>query len=160
MDLLTDVLLVRRLQPWGGNINKRLVRTPTVYLRDTGLLHVLLSLGGIDDVLSHPIAGASWEGFVIEQLVAAAGPHRTPLYFRTEKGAEADLVLERGGEVEMIIEIKRSRATVASRGLHVARADLGPRETHVVHGGIGSWPMGDGIAATALADLVQSLRQR
>lgn len=159
VDLLADLLLVRRLQPWSGNIGKRLVRTPKVYLRDSGLLHALLSLGTLDDVLSHPVASASWEGFVIEQLVAAAGPHRTPLYFRTEKGAEADLVLERGGEVEMVIEIKRSTAPVASRGLHVARADLAPRETHVVHGGSDSWPMGNGVSATALSALVQRLRQ-
>src|SRR5690606_5964792 len=105
VDLLADLLLVRRLQPWSGNIGKRLVRAPKSYIRDSGILHALLGLETVDDVLSHPIAGMSWEGFVIEQLIAAAGPERTPLYFRTEKGAEADLVLERGGQVEVVVEI-------------------------------------------------------
>ncbi len=158
VDLLTDLMLVRRLMPWSGNIGKRLVRAPKVYIRDSGILHALLGLQTADEVQSHPVVGASWEGFVLEQLIAAAGPERIPLYFRTEKGAEADLVLERGGQVEMVIEIKRSIAPVASKGLRIARKDLGPRETYVVHGGDGTWPMGDDVTAVSLDALVQRLR--
>ncbi len=160
VDLLADLLLVRRLQPWSGNIGKRLVRAPKSYIRDSGILHALLGLETVDDVLSHPIAGMSWEGFVIEQLIAAAGPERTPLYFRTEKGAEADLVLERGGQVEIVVEIKRSTAPVPSKGLRIARDDLEPRETYVVHGGDATWPMGDGITAMPIDTLVQRLSAR
>jgi len=160
VDLLADLLLVRRLQPWSGNIGKRLVRAPKTYIRDSGLLHALLGLETADDVLSHPTAGMSWEGFVIEQLVAAAGPDRTPLFFRTEKGAEADLVLERGGRVEIVIEIKRSTAPVASKGLRIARDDLAPHETYVVHGGDARWPMGDGITAISLGEIVARLGAR
>ncbi len=160
VDLLTDLMLVRRLMPWSGNIGKRLVRSPKVYVRDSGILHALLGLRTADDIQSHPVVGASWEGFVIEQLIAAAGPDRIPLYFRTEKGAEADLVFERGGQVEMVIEIKRSTAPVASKGLRVARDDLGPRDTYVVHGGDATWPMGDDITAVSVGELVRRLGAR
>ena len=157
LDLLEDLLLVRRLPPWSGNLGKRLVRAPKTYLRDSGILHALLNLEQLDDVLSHPAAGASWEGFVIEQVIAAAGPERIPLYFRTEKGAEADLVLERGGRVEMVLEIKRSTAPTVSKGFHVARDDLEAREAYVVHGGKATWPMGGGITAISVTDLLARL---
>jgi hypothetical protein len=160
LDLLEGLLLIRRLSPWSGNLGKRLIRAPKTYLRDSGILHALLGLGSLDDVLSHPAAGASWEGFVIEQVIAAAGPERVPLYFRTEKGAEADLVLERGGRVEIVLEIKRSTAPIVSKGFHVARSDLRPREAYVVHGGLDSWPMGGGVTAISLADLTARLAGR
>ncbi len=132
MDLLVDLLLVRRLPPWSGNLGKRLVRLPKVYVRDSGVLHALLGLDTIDDVLSYAIAGPSWEGFVIENLIAAAGPNRIPLFFRTEKGAEVDLIFERGGRVEMVVEIKRSTAPTVSRGFRVACDDLAPKAAFVV----------------------------
>ena len=160
VDLLADLLLVRRLPPWSGNIGKRLVRAPKVYLRDSGILHALLGLESLDDVLSHPVTGASWEGFVLEQLIAAAGPERIALYFRTEKGAEADLVLERGGRVEAVVEIKRSTAPAVSKGFRIACDDLKPRAAFVVHGGEASWPMGDGVTAVSLPDLVKRLADR
>jgi len=136
------------------------VRAPKVYLRDSGLLHTLLGLPTRDDILSHPVVGASWEGFVLEQLIAAAGPERTAMYFRTEKGAEADVVLERGGRVEAVVEIKRSSAPVVSRGFRIASDDLAPRAAFVVHGGDASWPMGNGVTAVSLPDLVQQFAAR
>ena len=157
LDLLDDLLLVRRLPPWSGNLGKRLVRAPKTYLRDSGILHALLGLETLDAVLSHPAAGASWEGFVIEQLIAAAGPERIPLYFRTEKGAEADLVFERRGRVEMLIEIKRSTAPTVSKGFHISCDDLEPREAFVVHGGTDTWPIGDGVTAISVAALMARL---
>ncbi|MBU6367100.1 MAG: ATP-binding protein [Gemmatimonadetes bacterium] len=158
VDLLEQLLLVRRLQPWSGNTGKRLVRTPKVYLRDSGLLHALLGLTRLDDVLSHPVAGASWEGFAVEQLISAAGPEWQPLFFRTATGVEADLVLERGGVVEMVVEIKRSSAPVVSAGLHAAMAVLKPRRAFVVHGGEGTWPTPGGVTAIPLATLAAQLR--
>ena len=122
VDLLVDLLLVRRLPPWSGNVGKRLVRSPKVYVRDSGLVHALLELETWEDVLGHPVAGPSWEGFVIENLVAAAGERRTPSFYRTEDGAEVDLVFERGGSVEMAVEIKRTTAPSVSRGF--ARASI------------------------------------
>src|SRR5690606_40793787 len=98
VDLLVDLLLVRRLRPWSGNVGKRLVKTPKTYIRDSGLTHALLELETWDQILGHPVAGASWEGFVIENLIAAAGERRTPYYYRTAEGAEVDLLFERAGE--------------------------------------------------------------
>ncbi|MGH8228578.1 MAG: ATP-binding protein [Steroidobacteraceae bacterium] len=157
IDLLVDLLLVRRLRPWSGNVGKRLVRTPKVYIRDSGLTHALLDLESWEDVLGHPVAGTSWEGFVIENLIAAAGDRRTPYFFRTEDGAEIDLLFERGGAVEMTIEIKRSSAPALSRGFNLARRSLGCREAYLVHGGAESWPMPDGILAISLGDLMRRL---
>lgn len=157
LDLLDDLLLVRQLRPWSGNLGKRLVRAPKVYVRDSGVLHALVGLETTDDVLSHPLAGASWEGFVIEQLIAAAGPSRMPLYFRTEKGAEADLVFERGGKVELVIEIKRSTAPTVSKGFRIACDDLSPRRAFVVHGGRDSWPMGGDVTAISLREMLSAV---
>ncbi|MEQ1693920.1 MAG: ATP-binding protein [Gemmatimonas sp.] len=157
VDLLVDLLLVRRLQPWSGNLGKRLVRSPKVYVRDSGLLHALLGLESSDDILSHSIAGPSWEGFVIEQLIAAAGPSRIPLFFRTEKGAEIDLLFERGGRVEMVIEIKRSTAPTVSKGFRLACDDLSPASAYVVHSGTERWPMPGQVTAISLVELMQQL---
>ena len=124
IDLLCDLMLVRRLPAWSGNAGKRLIRSPKVYVRDSGLVHALLGLSTLDAILSHPVAGSSWEGFVIEQLIAAA-PTASVSFYRTSNGAEVDLVLEfRNGET-WIAEIKRSTAPTVSKGFFVAAADLG-----------------------------------
>jgi len=158
IDLLEQLLMVRRLAPWTGNLRKRLVRTPKLYLRDSGLLHSLLDIRLGDALLSHPIVGASWEGFVIEQLIAAAGPQRLPLYYRTATGDEADLVFERGGVVEMVIEIKRSTAPVPSKGFHATIAALRPQAAYVVHSGAEGWPMPGDISAVSLSQMMATLR--
>lgn len=157
IDLLVDLLLVRRLRPWSGNTGKRLVRTPKVYVRDSGLTHALLDLETWEQVLGHPVAGASWEGFAVENLIAVAGDRRTPYFYRTEDGAEIDLLFERGGTVEMVIEIKRSTAPTLSRGFNLARQALKPREAYLAHGGTDSWPMADGVTAIGLRELMRRL---
>jgi predicted AAA+ superfamily ATPase len=157
IDLLVDLLLVRRLRPWSGNVGKRLVRTPKTYIRDSGLTHALLDLTSWEDVLGHPVAGASWEGFAVENLITAAGDRRTPYFYRTEDGAEIDLLFERGGSIEMAIEIKRSTAPEVSKGFHLARRDLKPKSTYLLHGGQESWPVGDGVTAISLPDLMNRL---
>jgi len=157
IDLLVDLLLVRRLRPWSGNTGKRLVRTPKIYVRDSGLTHALLDLETWEQVLGHPVAGASWEGFAVENLIAVAGDRRTPYFYRTEDGAEIDLLFERGGSVDMVIEIKRSTAPTLSRGFNLARQALKPREAYLVHGGTDSWPMADGVTAIGLRELMRRL---
>lgn len=157
LDLLVDLLLVRRLRPWSSNIGKRLVRTPKTYIRDSGLVHALLDLERWDDVLGHPVAGPSWEGFAAENLLAAAGDRRLPYYYRTEDGAEIDLLFERGGSVEMVIEIKRSTAPTLSKGFRLACDVLHPQEAFVVHGGTETWPMGSGVTAISLVALMRRL---
>jgi predicted AAA+ superfamily ATPase len=157
IDLLVDLLLVRRLRPWSGNLGKRLVRAPKTYIRDSGLAHALLDLETWEDVLGHPIAGASWEGFVIDNLIATAGERRTPYYYRTEDGAEVDLLFERGGEVEMAIEVKRSAAPGLSRGFFLACEALEPKATYLVHGGADRWPAPRGVTVISLPELMRRL---
>jgi predicted AAA+ superfamily ATPase len=158
IDLLVDLLLVRRLRPWSGKIGKRLVRTPKTYVRDSGLAHALLDLETWDDILGHPVAGASWEGFVIENLIAVAGDRRTPYYYRTEDGAEVDLLFERGGRIETAIEINRSTAPALSKGFRSACEALKPKKSYLLHGGDDSWPIEKGVDAISLHNLMQRLR--
>jgi uncharacterized protein len=160
IDLLVDLLLVRRLRPWSGNVGRRLVRAPKIYIRDSGLTHALLELESWEDILGHPVAGPSWEGFVIDNLIAAAGDRRMPFYYRTEDGAEVDLVFERGGRVEMAVEIKRSSAPVLSRGFHSACEVLKPKEGYLLHGGNESWPIAKGITAIGLPELLRHLAKK
>jgi uncharacterized protein len=157
LDLLVDLLLVRRLRPWMGNVGKRLVRTAKVYIRDSGITHALLDIETFEDLLGHPVAGSSWEGFAIENLIAAAADRRTPYFYRTEDGAEIDLLFERGGKPEVAIEIKRSSAPSLSRGFHLAREVLNVKESYLVHGGDGTWPEVDGVTAIGLVELMRKL---
>lgn len=144
IDLLCDLMLVRRLPAWHGNVGKRLIRAPKVYVRDSGIAHALLGLSNQEAVLAHPVAGASWEGFVIEQLLAAA-PDAEASFYRTTHGAEADLVLRfRNGET-WVIEIKRSSAPVVSKGFHLAADDVGAQRKLLVAPVAESYPMRDGI---------------
>jgi uncharacterized protein len=157
VDLLVDLLLVRRLAPWSGNARKRLVRSPKMYVRDSGLVHALLDLETLHDITGHVVAGESWEGLAIETLIAAAGDRYTPSFYRTADGSEVDLVLEHGGVVAMAVEIKRNSAPAPSRGLRLACDVLQPKQVFMVHGGDGEWPSGDGIAAIPLAVLAERI---
>lgn len=144
IDLLCDLMLVRRLPAWSGNAGKRLIRAPKVYVRDSGLVHALLGLQNLDAVLGHPVAGASWEGFVIEQLVNAA-PQAQASFYRTSNGAEVDLVLEFRNGQTWVIEIKRSSAPTVSKGFYVAATDLGAARKLLVAPVAQPYPMKDGI---------------
>ncbi len=144
IDLLCDLMLVRRLPAWSGNVGKRLVRSPKVYVRDSGVVHALLGLRDFDTVLSHPVAGASWEGFVIEQLIAAA-PQAQASFYRTSHGAEADLILTfRNGET-LVIEVKRSSAPTVSKGFYLAATDVGATRKLLVAPVESSFPMKNGV---------------
>jgi predicted AAA+ superfamily ATPase len=144
IDLLCDLMLVRRLPAWSGNSGKRLVRSPKVYVRDSGLVHALLGLSTLDAVLSHPVAGSSWEGFVIEQLIAAA-PTASVSFYRTSNGAEVDLVLEFRNGQTWIVEVKRSTAPTVSKGFFVAAADLGAARKLLVAPVEHPYPINDGV---------------
>jgi predicted AAA+ superfamily ATPase len=144
IDLLCDLMLVRRLPAWSGNTGKRLVRAPKVYVRDSGLVHALLGLQDLDAVLGHPVAGSSWEGFVIEQLIAAA-PQALASFYRTSHGAEVDLVLEfRSGET-WVVEIKRSSAPTLSKGFYIAANDVNATRKLLVAPVDSPYPMRDGV---------------
>ena len=161
IDLLVDLQLVRRLQPWSGNLGKRLVKSPKVYVRDSGIVHALLGLRQWDDVLGHPVAGSSYEGFVIENLIQAAAQNtqvpRLATYYRTQDGAEIDLVFERAGQPEMAIEIKRSSAPSVERGFHIACEDLAVKQRYVVYPGTETFPLRGDVQAMGLKDLVMKL---
>lgn len=144
IDLLCDLMLVRRLSAWSGNAGKRLIRSPKVYVRDSGLVHALLGLSTLDAVLSHPVAGSSWEGFVIEQLIAAA-PTASVSFYRTSNGAEVDLVLEFRNGQTWIVEVKRSTAPTISKGFFVAAADLGAARKLLVAPVEHPYPINDGV---------------
>ncbi|MBP6011322.1 MAG: ATP-binding protein [Alphaproteobacteria bacterium] len=143
LDLMGDLLLLRRLRPWSANTGKRLVKSPKIYLRDSGLLHALLNLPTIDDVLGHPISGESWEGFVIEALIAAAPPGTKPYFYRSAAGQEVDLVLEFSATRRWAIEIKKSSAPTIERGFHVAANDLKAKRKLLIYPGHQPYKNGD-----------------
>lgn len=153
LDLLVDLLLVRRLPPRHANVGKRLVKSPRVYVRDSGLVHALLGLADRDALLGHPVAGASWEGFVIENLLRVAGDRALATFYRTAAGAEMDLVLDWPGGETWAIEIKRGPTAALGRGFHAARADLAPARTFVVAAGEDHYTRSDGVEVVGLRGL-------
>ena len=158
LDLMVDLLLVRRLQPWATNVGKRLIRSPKIYVRDSGLVHALLGLRDLDAVLGHPVTGGSWEGFVLENLLAAAPAGARPWFYRTNAGAEIDLVLELPPKERWAIEIKRSSAPTLARGYYIGCDDVKATRRLVVHTGDESFALGDGVEAVTLADAVNALQ--
>lgn len=158
VDILTDLMLVRRLLPWFANVGKRLVKSPKIYLRDSGILHSLLGVTTMEQLLAHPVVGVSWEGFVIEQLIAAAGPDASPYFYRTSAGAEIDLLLETPKGL-WAIEIKRGATATPGKGFGFAVADLKPQRTILVHSGERAYRHGslDYLpVAEAMAELVRT----
>ena len=158
LDLMTDLLLVRRLPPWAENVGKRLVRSPKVYVRDSGVVHALLGLPTLDAVLGHPVAGQSWEGMVIENLIAASPVGTGAWFYRTAAGAEVDLVLDFAGGTRWVVEIKRGLTPKLSHGFHYAAADLKPSAAWVVYSGRERYPLGAGTEAIPLLELMSLLR--
>ena len=158
LDLLVDLLLVRRLRPWHGNIRKRLVKSPKVYVRDSGLVHALLGLGDREAVLAHAAAGGSWEGLAIESLIAAAPEGADPHFFRSAAGAEIDLLLKLPGHRQpWAIEVKRGLAPTVERGFHLACEAVRPERRLVVYGGAERFPLGGDVQAISLVGLCEEL---
>jgi predicted AAA+ superfamily ATPase len=162
LDLLVDLLLVRRLPPWHRNIGKRLVKSPKVFVRDSGLVHALLGIANLEALLGHPVAGPSWEGAVVEWLLASAPTDWEPSFFRTSAGAEIDLLLTPPGKRPWAIEIKRSLAPSLERGFHLACDDVQAAQRFVVYPGTERYPAAKGVDAigvTALAALLHDQRR-
>ena len=158
LDLMVDLLLVRRLPPRLPNVGKRMIRSPKVYVRDSGLLHALLGLADKEAVLGHPVAGPSWEGMAIENLLAAAGPGVQASFYRTSNGAEVDLVLGWPGGHDWAVEIKRSLAPTVERGFHSALAALEPERALVVYPAEERYRLGEAIEAIGLPELCEQAR--
>lgn len=156
LDLMVDLLLVRRLPPFHANVRKRLVRSPRVYVRDSGIVHTLLRLDNTDAVLGHPIAGASWESFAIETLLRAAPARTAPSFYRTATGVEVDLVLELPNRQRWAIEIKRGLATMDGN-LRTAFEDVEPDRAIILHRHEERVPKGAGVEAMSLRMLAEEL---
>lgn len=160
LDLLADLMLVRRLQPWHENVGKRLVKSPKVYVRDSGLVHALLGLESMERLLGHPVVGGSWEGFCIESLIAASPAGTESYFYRTSAGAELDLVLRLPGSATWAIEIKRTTSPKVSRGFHLAAEDIKADRKILVYAGERDVPAGDALRALPLAIALASLRDQ
>ena len=158
IDLLADLLLVRRLPPYHVNVGKRLVKSPKVYIRDSGLVHALLGVSSLERLAAHPVAGPSWEGFVLETLLSILPWPAAPFFYRTSAGAEIDLVIERGDGARWAIEIKRSLSPRVERGFHLACADLEPSRAFVVYAGDARYPLSESLEAIGIRELAAELR--
>ncbi|MFV1805110.1 ATP-binding protein [Thalassococcus profundi] len=158
LDLLVDLMLVRRLQPWHENVGKRLVKSPKVYVRDSGVVHALLSIGTIEGLLGHPVVGGSWEGLCIEALLAAAPTGTEPFFYRTSAGAELDLVLRLPGGDIWAVEIKRTTAPKVSRGFYVGAEDIKASRKLLIYAGEHDVPVAEGVRAVPLEQGIGLLR--
>ena len=158
IDLLCDLLLVRKIQPWAKNTKKRLVKTPMTYVRDSGLVHQLLNITTYDALLSHPIVGKSWEGFVIENLISVLPELAAYSYYRTSAGAEIDLIIELPNQEIWAIEIKKTSSPKVERGFYNACEDVQPTKSFVVYGGEEEYPLPNGVKAISLIDMMKQLQ--
>jgi predicted AAA+ superfamily ATPase len=159
LDLFVDLMLLRRLTPWHSNTGKRMVKSPKLFIRDSGLVHALLGIASNDDVLAHPVVGSSWEGFVIEALLNAAPVNTSAGFYRTSNGAEIDLVMNIPGHGVWAIEIKRGLGSPPKRGFYSACEDIQPTRRWVVYPAGEAYGLGQGAEAVGLRALVELLRQ-
>jgi len=157
IDLLVDLLLVRRLTPFHSNAGKRLVKSPKIYVRDSGIVHALLGIEDRHALAGHPVVGASWEGFVIENLLAAAPQRTQASFYRTSAGAEIDLVLDLPKGGRWVVEIKRSLQAKPEKGFHIASEDLKPAKRFVVHAGSDRYPLGQDLEAIGVRAMAHML---
>ncbi|WMJ10142.1 ATP-binding protein [Nitrosomonas sp. sh817] len=158
IDLLVDLLLIRKIQPYTANIKKRLVKSPRIYVRDSGITHALLNIGSYNDLLGHPVVGKSWEGFVIENIASVLPPRVRSYYYRTAGGAEIDLVLEFGVNERWAIEIKKGTSLSLGRGFHEACEDIKPQKKFVIYAGKDRFPLPHDITAIAIYDFMDILK--
>lgn len=153
LDILSDTFMIRQLSPYAANVGKRLVKSPKVYLRDSGLLHALLGIDTMEALLGNPIAGASWEGWAVEQVLTLMRAPYTPYYYRTQAGAEIDLVVAHPSAPPVAVEAKLSLSPKLSRGFYEAFSDLGCDRGYVVYPGQERYPLGKGVEALPVHQL-------
>lgn len=153
LDLMVDLLLVRRLQPWSSNQGKRMVKSPKIYIRDSGICHALLGIETLNALMGHPVVGGSWEGFIVEAIFAHKSPSTQAGFYRTSAGAEVDLVLSTSAGELWAIEIKLTSAPKVTKGFHLACEDLKPARKIIIHGGDDNYPLGDGIEARSVKSI-------
>ncbi len=159
LDMFVDLMLLRRFTPWHSNAGKRMVKSPKLYIRDSGLVHALLGILAADDLLAHPVVGNSWEGFVVEALLNAAPVNTSAGFYRTSNGAEVDLVMSVPGHGVWAIEIKRGTGSSPKRGFYSACEDIQPSKRFVVYPAGESYPLGEGVQAVGLRAMIEQLRE-
>ncbi len=157
IDLMVDLLLVRRLRPFHSNTGKRLVKAPKVFVRDSGIVHALLGIADFNALSGHPIVGASWKAFAVENLIAAAPVRTIPGFYRTSAGAEIDLILEIPGHGIWAVEIKRGLTANPQKGFCLACDDVKPDRRFLVNSGHERYPIADGVEAIGLTELSELL---
>ena len=158
VDLLCDLLLLRKIEPYFSNTKKRLVKAPKVYVRDSGLLHQLLNITDLENLLSCPVVGASWEGFVIENILSVVPSLAKASFYRNSSGDEIDLILELPGRELWAIEIKRSSSPKLEKGFYNACEDVKPTQRFVVYNGDEDFPLPNDVMATGLPALMRKVQ--
>lgn len=159
LDFLEQAFLVRRLQPYFVNIGKRLVKSPKIYIRDSGLLHHLLTIKNMDSLLGNLVAGGSWEGYIIQEIISNLPQDALPFYYRSQDGAELDLVIEQGLGIKLAIEIKLSDSPTLSKGNTISLQDLGNPPLLVVTPSAQDYQLRPNIWVCSIATLAQNLTQ-
>lgn len=155
--LLEDLLLIRSIRPWMSNAGKRLVKSPKVYIRDSGIVHALLQISSLDNLLAHPVAGFSWEGLVIEHILSVSPKNADYGFYRTSAGAELDLVLQMGSQL-WAIEIKRTLSPKLSKGFSIAAEDVEATHRFLVYAGKEEFPITENASAIGLMGILQKIR--
>jgi predicted AAA+ superfamily ATPase len=158
LDILEGTFIVRQLQPFFTNVKKRLVKSPKIFLRDSGILHSLLNLENRDELLSHPIVGHSWEGFVIEQIINNLPPGYGSYFYRTSAGAEIDLVITKGNKPILCLDVKLSLSPQVSAGFSNAIDDLKCDKGFVVYPGKDIYPIKKNIRAVPISKIDEITR--
>ncbi len=161
IDLLVDLLLVRKLTSYTANTKKRLVKSPRVYVRDCGITHALLNIGHFNDLISHPVVGKSWEGFAIENIMSVLPQGIECYYYRTSGGAEIDLLIGFGNMAKNFwaVEIKRSASSNPGKGFYEACEDINPAKKFVVHAGPDSFPIKNNVRSIGLWEFLKLLKK-
>jgi predicted AAA+ superfamily ATPase len=160
LDILTDFYMVRQVQPWAGNTKKRLVKSPKIYLRDSGLLHKLLNISDFESLLGNPVVGASWEGFVVENIIQQLSGKWRYSYYRTATQTEIDLVLEGPDNQVWAVEIKKSGAPQLKKGFHIAAEDVKATHKFVVYSGSERFPLSGNTEAIGLIGFLRLLEEK
>lgn len=159
LDTLTDFYMVRQIQPWSGNTKKRLVKSPKIYVRDTGILHRLLGIASMDALLGNPVVGASWEGFVMENIILNIDDQWQYSYYRSSGQAEIDLILETPDQEIWAVEIKRGSAPKPGRGFYEACTDVGVSRKFVIYGGTERYPIAHEVEVIGVLEFISLLHR-
>ncbi len=156
--LLEDLLLIRSIRPWMSNVGKRLVKSPKVYIRDSGITHALLQITTLDNLLAHPVAGFSWEGLVIEHILSVLPKNADYGFYRTSAGAELDLVVQMGSQL-WAIEIKRTLSPKLSKGFSIAAEDVEATHRFFVYAGKEEFPLSENANAIGLVGILKKIKE-